>query len=133
MPFSRHPRLPLAAAAFGALPALFGLQLLADPLAGLSMLGYPHPAVDSSQKLAKSLMRFFGSRDLALGLIMLAVWRIGDTRMLGVMVAIGTGVTILDGFINEADMSKGGLKHWIFVPVGSMIGGGLLGWFDGLL
>ncbi|KAK5937697.1 hypothetical protein PMZ80_009826 [Knufia obscura] len=134
MPLSSHPYLPTCALAFGAFPTLVGLQLLlVDPLSGLSMLGYTVPTDPSSRQLSTSLMRFFGARDLTLGLVTLAVWRFGNRKTLGVTTGLGTGLAVMDGLINQVDVVGGGWKHWVFVPFGAMLSGGLLGVFDGLL
>jgi len=130
MPFSQHPWLPPAAVAFGSFPALIGLQFLFAPLQGLSTIGYQLPSDLNSQPLIISLLRFFGARDLTIGLLALAVWRSGDRRTLGLVAAIGAGLATMDGFINSVDIPGAGWKHWVFVPFGLVISGGLLGFFD---
>ena len=131
MPISRSPYLSFAALAFGAFPTIVGLQLLIYPLSGLSLLGYAIPSDPSTRVLSASLLRYYGARDLTLGMITLAVWKSGDRRTLGFTMALGTTLAIMDGFINQADVSGGAWKHWVLVPVGGLITVGTLGLLDG--
>lgn len=133
MPLSQSRFLSFASIAFGCFPTFVGLQILIDPLKGLSLLGYQVPTDPSSRALSASLMRFFGARDLTLGLVTLAVWRSGDRKTLGLTMALGTGIAVMDGFINRIDVPGGEWKHWVLVPVAAFISGGVLGLFDGVL
>lgn len=133
MPFSQNQWLPPAAAVFSSFPLLVGLQLLLKPNSGLDMLDYKLPQDKSFHSLVQAFVRYFGARDLTLGLIQLAIWRSGNKQLLGTTVLIGSGLATMDGFINRLDVPGGEWKHWVFVPIGLIISGGLLGTFDSLL
>jgi len=132
MPLSSHPYLLNTALIYGSIfPILTGLRLLQNPTFGFDLLGFTTPTNDpATQKLSESLFMFRGARDLALGVNAFLAWRSGNRFMLGCMLLVGGGLTVVDGLIHWRQEGSGMWKHWIFSPWGIGIGGGLLGWFD---
>lgn len=133
MPLSQSRFLSFASLAFGCFPTFVGVQILLDPLTGFSLLGYDVPTDPSSRALSASLMRLFGVRDMTIGLITLTVWRSGDRKTLATTIAFGTLLAVMDGFVNRINVQGGEWKHWVFVPMGAFISGGIFGLFDRVL
>ena len=78
-------------------------------------------------------MYIFGARDLTFGLIMLGLWADNNTRGVGVVMAAGTGLALMDGIITRKSghydgkgLKGSGFEHWAFVPVLAYVGGKLL-------
>lgn len=41
----------------------------------------------------------------------------------------GMGLTLADGVASRDAIGKGEWNHWMFVPIGAVLGGGLFGWW----
>ena len=130
---SQSPYLFHAAAGFGSMPLLIGTFALFRPRAALEHLfEFPAPKDPNAQKLVDNLMLLFGARDMFLGTATALTWYYGHRELLGCMMLAGSGVVLIDGAVSHRQIKRAELKHWGFVPVMLVLGGGLLGWFDGL-
>lgn len=131
---SQSPILPAAAAIFAIFPALVGaVGLFLPRLVLTAAFEFELPSSPKDQKLTDSLMRLFCVRDLFLGSVALAAWYNEDSKTLGMIMIMGSGVVFADGLVNKTQTGGGLWKHLPFVPVMAGIGAGLLGWLDGLV
>jgi len=126
--------LPNTAAVIACFPVGLGIAGLLYPRATLKNISeFEGPTTPKEQKLTDNLIRFFGARDLNIGLSCLAVWYMGDRRALGCMMLFGSGMATIDGFLQMDQTGKGWEKHWPVVPIMIAVGAALLGWFDGFV
>jgi hypothetical protein len=120
------------ATASGVFQLTLGLMGIFTPRAILELWGIKNTAATSAkeQTLSESLIRLYGLRNAALGLMILAVRNFADSRTLGWVVLADLIVPIGDGFVQKQCTGYGEWKHWSFVPVGAGMGMLLLGYFD---
>lgn len=124
-----HPYFTHAALGISLLPAVFGLNALFRPTAALRSVDFPVPAAGDVQgtKLASSLMRIYGARNLAVSYLLILVWRAGNPRWTGLALLAGGWMAFVDGLVSK-DLTGGGeWNHWSFFPI---IGGVVGGLFD---
>lgn len=74
---------------------------------------------------------------MVIGLSSLCVWYLGGARKgnlegcaaLGGMMFAGAGLTVVDGVASRDAIGGGQWNHWVFAPVGLVLGGGLFEWW----
>lgn len=125
-----HPYFSHAALAVALLPGLFGLNALLRPEATLAGAQIPVPPQPEPRKLARTLMRFFGVRNIAISYLLTLVWSSGNERLVGLSLFAGIWMSISDGLISRWQIGGGEWNHWFLIPflVGSSAG--LLGAFN---
>ncbi|KAF2161033.1 hypothetical protein M409DRAFT_28639 [Zasmidium cellare ATCC 36951] len=124
------------AAALIALPMLaLGAVGTMSPLTALKMWdskGVPNMTTSEVQ-LGKNLILYLASRDVLLGLSILAAWNNRERKTLGHLMLLGCVVVVYDFVIQERQTSgEGRFKHLPLLPICFGVGGGILGWFDRL-
>ena len=121
---------------FGTVPIIIGVNALANPELGGKILGFASTKTTGTQQeksIIHGLIKFFGIRDLALGLIMLNVWyhgrgsAIGD-KIAGSTLIVGGLVAALDGVVSKSVVPGSEWNHWSFAPIGFGLGAALLRW-----
>ncbi|KAK6198211.1 hypothetical protein LQW54_010488 [Pestalotiopsis sp. IQ-011] len=112
--------------ALGLVPTLVGINAILRPASALSLLGFSAPPQPESQKLSRSLLRMYGGRDIALGLMTLAVWARGDRRTLGYTMLASLPIALVDGFVSRDQIGGGEWGHWVFVGIGGALAAGCL-------
>ncbi|KAI5275374.1 hypothetical protein E4T47_01419 [Aureobasidium subglaciale] len=115
---SRSPLLRNIGAGFG----IFQLTL------GLGGIFLPEAMIQ--QILIEAIMQLYGTRNVALGLMILAVRKFSDSRTMGWVLMAEILVATSDGFVQERVTGGGGWQHWMFVPMAVGICMPLLGYFD---
>ncbi|CAD0096382.1 unnamed protein product [Aureobasidium mustum] len=129
---SRSPFALNAGAAAGVFQVTLGLigvfrpQVMLQDIWGFKTSTKP----GQDQLVIESLMQLYGMRNVALGLMILAVRTFADSRTLAWVLMSDMLVAIGDGFIQKKATGGGEWKHWSFVPVGVGMGMLLLGYFD---
>ncbi|KAK4504703.1 hypothetical protein PRZ48_002665 [Zasmidium cellare] len=122
--------------------ALISLPMLAlgaigtlNPLTALSMWdskGVPSMTTGELQ-LGKNLILYLASRDVLLGLSILAAWNNRERKTLGQLMLLGCVVVVYDFVIQERQTpGEGRFKHLPLLPICFGVGGGILGWWDRL-
>lgn len=132
MPFSTSNSVEYFASATlfaGLLPTLLGINAILRPASALSLFDFPTPSQPEGQRLARSLMQIYGSRNVAVGLTTLAIWSSGDRHLLGLVMFALTQIAIVDGFVSRAQIGRGQWNHWVFAILGAGLGAGVLGLF----
>ncbi|CAD0091546.1 unnamed protein product [Aureobasidium vineae] len=129
---SRSPLALNIGAASGVFQLALGLTGVFQPRVMLQEVwGFkPSTKPGEEQLLIESLMQLYGVRNIALGLMILAVRTLADSRTLGWVLMTDILVAIGDGFVQKRCTGGGEWKHWSFVPVGVGMGMLLLGYFD---
>lgn len=113
-----------------ALPALFGLNACFRPEATMASVNFPVPTNPEARKLATSLMRFFGIRNICCGLLLLLIYFTGDDIQLGRGLMIVIVNATMDGFICKWQTGGGQWAHWGLIPILAALSGTLMGLFD---
>lgn len=131
-PLSTNPYLLNTAGALGLFPLSVGLLGLANPTSGWSIFSFPKPTSPEAQKVGETFFLFWASRDVFMGLVTSAAWYHSDHRMMGYALLAASMAAVTDGVISLRQKGSGQWLHWSFVPVLGGIGGGLVGWFDGV-
>ena len=105
------------ALAFATLGTSVGVNaFIGDPVKSAATFGL---AIDSSPS-ALPLVRAYSSRNIGSGIGVLALLALGKRKALGVLLASGTVVMALDGWlVAEANgaYTAEALGHWFFIPV----------------
>ncbi|KAI9147315.1 hypothetical protein HJFPF1_12334 [Paramyrothecium foliicola] len=112
---------------FSVLPSLFGLNAFLRPEATMAQVNFLVPTHPEARKLATSLMRFFGIRNVCTGLLMLLIYFTGDDVQLGRALSICIINATTDGFICKWQTGGGEWAHWGFVPILATLSGSLVG------
>jgi hypothetical protein len=131
MPLSTSTRVEyFAGAAFaaGLVPAALGVNAILRPASALSLLSFPEPRDPEGRRLALSLMRIYGARNMAVGLSTLAAWAGGDRRALALTMLAQLPMAVVDGFVSRAQIGAREWDHWGFTVVGVVLAAGLLGY-----
>lgn len=102
---------------FGTLRLFFGLKGIFRPRSTLAILGFHTPTRPADQKLVDSLIVLYGVRDVFVATaIYVASW-VGNSKTLGCMLLAANPVTLVDGWVVEKQLGKGGWKHWWYTVV----------------
>lgn len=131
--------LPNATVALGAILCFTGLGTFCNPRVFVfdnwGMSGVPSsidadrsPGHRQQRKAFLALARIYGSRNVMLGLLVMAIRLSGDRRLMGWSMLLGCLEPLGDGLIQLSLTGAGVMKHWVFVPVTLGVGAGLLGW-----
>ncbi|OAP61542.1 hypothetical protein AYL99_03745 [Fonsecaea erecta] len=137
MPLSQSRYLPIAIGGFGLMAVGLGVNALFNPRSALALFQFPHPGARANTiedtpegHLVESVMMLEGARTIALGTALISTAYYGSRKALTVMVWVSTGVAVADGFISRRQIGGNEWAHWMFVPVGVVIGGILSGFAD---
>jgi Domain of unknown function (DUF4267) len=126
---SPQPRvLPNIAAVLSALPIFIGINGLLRPKEVLLSVGFPAPTTPDAQRLANALTRHMAARNIAAGLISLAVWYSGNRKLHALTMISLSFYPFVDALISQ-DLIGGGL--WNHLPVAFLslgLGVGMSGW-----
>ena len=119
-----------AAAIVAILPCFLGFRVLLQPAWGFSNFSFPKPSTQKDEAVAYGLMRVIAARNLAVGLITLAIWYAGSGSYQALAVAkLGECLMVtVDGWVSLQVNGGGTLVHWAFIPVSLGTGLPLLGW-----
>jgi hypothetical protein len=119
-------------AAAGVFQLTLGLTAVVQPRVMLQEVWGFKPASTPGQDqiLVESLMQLYGVRNVALGLMILAVRALADSKTLGWVVMTDLLVALGDGFVQKKCTGGGQWKHWSFLPIGVSVVMLLLGYFD---
>lgn len=118
-------------AGFGVFQLTLGLTGVFRPQTMLSVWGVETSVTSAKdQTLIEALMQLYGARNIALGIMILAVRNLGDSRTLGACVLADSIVALVDGFAQKKATRGGQWKHWSFLPIGGGLAMALLGYFD---
>lgn len=98
------------------------------PRTTLSQLGFPLPIAPTDRTLVDGLVRMLCGTRIALGAGLLAMWYHGNYKALGLSSIAGSVMAVMDGFVSRSVIGKGEWMHWGALPVGLLVGVGLLGW-----
>lgn len=124
------PTFPLLATLtllFGLLPLVIRTTALLRPASILtSIFHFPLPTTPYERRLALGLMRVYGSRNVTIGLISVALWSYGQFAVMGWACLAGVIMTVTDGLVARAVVSGKEWTHWGFAPLGMGLGFGLL-------
>lgn len=114
------------------LPISFGLYSFLRPQSSLPIFNLS-PST-SSPSTTNALIHLIAIRDIALGIALFGVWRTGNPRALGWVVAAGTLTAVGDGWLSWRQKVSGGVGmewlHWGVVPWGVGAVAALFGFFD---
>lgn len=116
--------------ALAMIPAVFGANALLRPEAALASVQFPVPSDAQSRKLTGSLMRIYGFRNVAISYLLALIWSTGDNKLQGYGLAVGLGMSLVDGLISRHQIGGGEWNHWTFAPVISAVCADLISWFD---
>jgi hypothetical protein len=112
--------------ALSLVPGMFGLSAMIRPEATLKMIEFPVPTEPQSRKLAMSLSRLHGARNIVISYLFVNNALSGDRRLMG-MGMIGTLFMLLvDGFVSRSLIGGKEWFHWGYIPVYVAFIGGLL-------
>jgi hypothetical protein len=112
--------------ALSLVPGMFGLSAMIRPEATLKMIEFPIPPEPQSRKLALSLSRLHGARNIVISYLFVNNALSGDRRLMG-MGMIGTLFMLLvDGFVSKSLIGGKEWFHWGYIPVYVAFIGGLL-------
>lgn len=122
--------------------ALISLPMLAlgaigtlNPLTALGMWDSKDvPSMTTRElQLGKNLILYLASRDVLMGLSILAAWNNRERKTLGHLMLLGCVVVVYDFVIQERQTpGEGRFKHLPLLPICFGVGGGISGWWDRL-
>jgi hypothetical protein len=115
----------------GLVPVALGINAIFRPRVALNLLEFTPPRDREGQKLVDNLMRFYGGRDVAIGMPLLLAWYFEDRKMLGWLLIMGAFTASVDAWATRLQNGKREWNHLPFAVIGLALGGGLLGWFGG--
>ncbi|THX32582.1 hypothetical protein D6D10_08054 [Aureobasidium pullulans] len=128
---SQSPLAINTAAGFGVFQLTLGLIGILRPYVMLNVWEVDTSVIAAKEKnLIEALIQLYGLRNVALGLMIVAVRSFADSRTLGSVVMCGLIVAFGDGFLQKRLTGGGEWKHWSFLPAGAGLGMLLLGYFD---
>lgn len=91
-------------------PALaIGFNAFLRPASGLAVFRIPTPTEPYGRRVALGLMRVYGSRNMAIGLSVLAMWYYSQFKVMGLACLAGCIMTTTDGFVAREVV---GGKEW---------------------
>ena len=110
-----------SAAIMSGMVAATGVAGIFQPQMLLNVLEFPSGASTQDQKTIIGLTRLLGVRDLAMAAPGLAIWYYGRqgmvadaNRLLGIVMLLGSIVTITDGLTSKAVIGRKEWFHWGF-------------------
>ncbi|KAH7317003.1 hypothetical protein B0I35DRAFT_434383 [Stachybotrys elegans] len=124
-----HPWLTHGALVLPLITGVIGIRLLQDPAATLAAVQFPVPAEPGARKLAGSLARFHGTRNIAACYLLLLNWYRGDETQMGLGLLALAWMSGMDGVISIWQIGGGQWNHWTLLPVVIGVSAGLLGFF----
>lgn len=124
-----HPYFRYGALVMSVFPGIFGFNALFNPEKMMASAQFPVPKEPEGRKMALSLMRFFGTRNIGISYLLLLNWMRGDEKQIGLGLFTGLWMSFMDGLISRWQIGGGEWNHWSFIPVLLGIAGGLLGLF----
>ncbi|KAH8660315.1 hypothetical protein BX600DRAFT_467546 [Xylariales sp. PMI_506] len=124
-----HPWL-VQASKFGALiPGLLGVNALLRPNSALSVFSLPLPPQGEQRRTMRSVMRFYGARQVSIACLCWLVCSTGDERLMGYAALAELQVVVVDALVCRAQLGYIDWSHWASAALGLGLAGGLLGWF----
>jgi hypothetical protein len=119
-------------AAAGVFQLTLGLTAVFQPRVMLQEVwGFkPASTPGQDQLLVECLMQLYGLRNIALGLMIMTVRALADSKTLGWVLMSDMLVALGDGFVQKKCTGGGQWKHWGVLPIGVGMGMLLLGYFD---
>jgi len=130
MALSQSPYLVNTAGVIGHLLILGGSGAIFSPRSVIGAFGLDTPSTPEAQKLVDLLIPLYGFREVSLGLSMVAVWRYGNVKTLGLTTLAVVATALGDGWIARKQRKGMVWVHWGLVPVALGLGAGLLGYLD---
>ncbi|THZ06458.1 hypothetical protein D6C95_02407 [Aureobasidium pullulans] len=128
---SQSPLAINTAAGFGVFQLTLGLTGILRPYVMLNVWEVDTSVIAAKEKnLIEALIQLYGLRNVALGLMIVAVRSFADSRTLGSVVMCDLIAAFGDGFLQKRLTGGGEWKHWSFLPAGAGLGMLLLGYFD---
>ncbi|KAF4416975.1 hypothetical protein F53441_14543, partial [Fusarium austroafricanum] len=107
-------------------PGLIGMMGMLRPEATLKMVQFPVPVDPPTKKLALSLIRLHGARNIVISYLFINNAMTGDKKLMG-MGLIGTLFMLAtDGFVSKSLIGGNEWMHWGHIPVYVALIGGLL-------
>lgn len=126
-----HPYFSYAAVAVGLMPGLLSISMLLNPEKAMKSAHFRIASQDDDRKVARSLMRIFAIRNVAVSYILTLNWYYtgGDQRLMGLGMFGALLMCTGDGFIVQNLTGGHGWDHWQVSVVVAVITSGLLGVF----
>ncbi|KAF2443628.1 hypothetical protein P171DRAFT_486351 [Karstenula rhodostoma CBS 690.94] len=122
MPLSTSPILGLLATLFGTIFLGFGTAYTLYPRAAYPTIGLPAPTTPRDAEIMDAIMILFGAKDLFVGASILAATWLGNRKVAGVLLVLGSGCAAVDGWVVGGFTGEGEWNHW-----GYGMGMGLVG------
>ncbi|THW45521.1 alpha/beta-hydrolase [Aureobasidium pullulans] len=117
---SQSPLAINTAAGFGVFQLTLGLTGILRPYVMLNIWEVDTSVIAAKEKnLIEALIQLYGLRNVALGLMIVAVRSFADSRTLGSVVMCDLIVAFGDGFLQKRLTGGGEWKHWSFLPAGA--------------
>jgi hypothetical protein len=130
MSYSQSPYLINTAGTIGHLLILGGFGAIFSPRSVIGAFGLDTPSTPEGQKLVDLLIPLYGFREVSLGLSMVAVWRYGDIKTLGLTTMAVVVTALGDGWVARQQRKGMEWVHWGLTPIALGLGAGLLGYLD---
>lgn len=128
MPLSQSSTVRMTATALATMFIGFGINAIFNPDGALAIFELPSPPAD--RVLVDSLMAVYGIRNIFIGFAVYAASFLGTSRSLGWTLIGASAVAFGDGAICWTH-GHGQWGHWQYAPMFTLLGGVVLGVFDG--
>lgn len=130
MPLSTSPILRLLATVFGTIFLGFGTAYTLYPRAAYPTIGLSAPTTPRDAEIVDAIMILFGAKDLFVGASILAATWLGNRKVAGVLLVLGSACAAVDGYVVKGFTGEGEWNHWGYGSVMGLVGTlmtGLLG------
>jgi hypothetical protein len=130
MPLSNSPILRALATVFGTIFIGFGIAYTLYPRTAYPTLGLPAPTTPRDAEIVDAIMVLFGAKDLFVGTSILAGTWLGNRRVAGLLLGLGSVCAAVDGWVVKGFTGEGEWNHWGYGAVMGLVGvlmSGLLG------
>ncbi|OAG10816.1 uncharacterized protein CC84DRAFT_1113410, partial [Paraphaeosphaeria sporulosa] len=123
MPPSNPPRiLRLFATIFGTIFIGFGTAYTFYPRLAYPSLGLPSPTTSRDADIVDAIMILFGAKDLFVGASILAATWMGNRRVAGALLVLGSACAGVDGWVVKGMTGEGEWNHWGYGGIMGVVG-----------
>ncbi|EIW76073.1 hypothetical protein CONPUDRAFT_111939 [Coniophora puteana RWD-64-598 SS2] len=128
---SESPILSIVPSIFGTAAIGYGVNAILRPEHALTLFELEMPPASSpARKVVDCLMLAYGIRDIFMGVAVYAASYHGNRKALGAIMIALSCVAYADGLVCWANNGKGQWNHWPLAPLGTIVGGLLMGAMD---